>query len=524
MSKRLRFVCLFVCAALVALVAAYGAHLAIVQSWQRAYLHELAAQTVNRTDVAIDHAVIALGGLVEQGLTGCGPEAVQAGRRIAFGAGAIRNIQIGHGGVECRAFDDAGGVSVDEALARPWRSARNGRIELAGFTNTKADHLAVRWVLGPAHSLIAIMNTELLIFDVLPMSLRTGASISLSIGDDDRVISQTHGTLDQETGRVFSATSLRYPTRVDIRVTDAALGAWAGGIGWFGAVVAGFLSLVFGYAVARALWTRRSFADDFKAAVACGHVMPYYQPIVSLADRRPVGVEMLARWRRPDGSFIAPAQFIPMVEMNDCADLLVAHLIRHADAELNRFFTEDRTLKLAVNIAPAQFERPGFATWLAKLIGETGFAPSQITVEVTERQPLVSIEGSRRVSIALQEAGFEIALDDAGTGHNGLAVMKSLCAGCMKIDKLFVDEIDNDFRTRALVEMMVGAANELGMGIVAEGIERNEQAAVLNTMGVGHGQGYLFARPMPADDLAAYMAHMWRKAGKGPHSRRTAAA
>ena len=524
MSERVRFLCLFVGAALVALVVAYGAHRAIVQSWQQAHLGELAAQTVNRTDVAIDHAVIALSGLIEDGLTTCGPEAARAGRGIAFDAGAIRDIQISRGEVECRAFDDAGGVSVGEALAGDWRPARNGRIELAGLAGEDADHLAVRWVLDPAHSLIAIMNAEFLIFDVLPMSLRGGASISLSVGEGGRIVSQARGMLDPEAGRVFSAASSRYPTRVDIRVAEAALGAWTGDIGWLGAALAGVLSLVFGYAVARALSTRRSFADDFKAAIACGEVTPYYQPIVSLAEKRPVGVEMLARWRRPDGSFIAPAQFIPMVEMNDCADLLVAHLICRADAELGRHFARDRTLKLAVNIAPAQFERPGFAAWLVRLIGETRFAPSQITVEVTERQPLASIEGSRQVSIALQKAGFEIALDDAGTGHNGLAVMKSLCAGCVKIDKLFIDEIDNDRRTRALVEMMVGAANGLGMGIVAEGIERNEQAAVLATMGVGHGQGYLFARPMPADELAAYMAGMRRKAKRRPERRRTVAA
>lgn len=506
MSWRVRFLGVFAAAMSVMLLLAYAGQRVIVDNWQRAYLEGLASQTVDRTDVAIDRAVIAMGAMIEAGHTRCDAETLSAGRSTVFENGGIRDIQVRNAASLCRAFEDAGVVPGRDAAMELWHTARNGRIALARVADDATDKLAVRWVLGTDSSVTAILHTDLLIFDVLPAAIRDGSDIDLHLGAEAGIVSQLSPADGHAASRTFSAASARYPTSVDIRVDNATLAAWSGGFDRTLAALAVLASLLVGYVVARAFVSRGSFVDDFRAAIANGEILPHYQPIVALDGEKPVGFEMLARWRRRDGSFVSPSQFIPLVEMNGCADQLVAHLIRRADSDLRAHFTQDRSLRLAVNVTPVQLETDGFANWLTALISQTAFERSQIVVEVTERQPLASDDGGRAVSQALQQAGFEIALDDAGTGHNGLSLMKSLCANRIKLDKMFVDEIDNDFRTRALVDMMVGAANELAMGIVAEGIERREQAVVLKTMGVGHGQGYLFARPMPASDLAAYMA------------------
>jgi len=506
MSWRVRFFVVFAAAMSVSLILAYAGQRTIIDQWQRAYLEGLASQTVDRTDVAIDRAVIAMGAMIEAGHTRCDAETVAASRATVFMNGGIRDIQVRNAAALCRAFDDSGVVPGRDAAADMWHTARNGRIALARVADDATDKLAVRWVLGADRSVTAVLHTDLLVFDVLPAAIRDGSGIDLHLGAEAGIVSESSPTDGQPSIRTFTASSTRYPTSVEIQVGNATLAAWSGGIDRTLAALAVITSLLVGYVVARAFVSRGSFVDDFRAAIANGEILPYYQPIVALDGEKPVGFEMLARWRRRDGSFVPPSQFIPLVEMNGCADQLVAHLIRRADADLRDQFSKDQDLRLAINVTPVQLETDGFARWLTALISQTAFERSQIVVEVTERQPLASDDGGRAVSQALQEAGFEIALDDAGTGHNGLSLMKSLCANRIKLDKMFVDEIDNDFRTRALVEMMVGAAKELGMGIVAEGIERREQAVVLKTMGIGHGQGYLFARPMPACDMAAYLA------------------
>lgn len=506
MSWRVRYLVVFSAAALAALTLAYAGQRLIVDNWQRAYLDGLAAQTVDRTDVAIDRAVIAMGAMIEAGHTRCGAATTAASRSTVFDTGGIRDIEVRDGAALCRAFDDSGAVPGRDDAVDNWYPARNGRIALARLVEGAADKLAVRWVVDADRSITAILHTDLLIFDVLPAAIREGASIDLRLHSDAGIVSPSSLADAPEASRSFTAASMRYPTSVRIHVDKTALAAWSGGFDRTLAALAVLGSLLVGYVVARAFVSRGSFADDFRAAIAGGEIIPHYQPIVTLDDEVPTGFEMLARWQRRDGGFVSPARFIPLVEMNGCADILVAHLIRRADADLGRHFAADCSLRLAVNVTPGQLEDPRFVDWFVTLVGQTGFARSQIVIEVTERQPLMSDDGGRAVSQALQEAGFEIALDDAGTGHNGLSLMKSLCANRIKLDKMFVDEIDNDFRTRALVDMMVGAAKELGMGIVAEGIERPEQAAALKTMGIGHGQGYLFARPMPASDLATYLA------------------
>jgi sensor c-di-GMP phosphodiesterase-like protein len=524
MSWRVRFFVVFAAAALVTLTLAYATERLIVENWQRAYLTGLAEHTVDRTDIAIDQAVIAMGAMIEAGHTHCGFETALASRRTVFETGGIRDIEVRDGVSICRAFNDSGVVPDRDVVGDEWLTARNHRIALARVMHGTADQLAVRWDLGADQAITAVLNTQFLIFDILPAPIRDGAAIDLDLGASTGIVSKGAERIEPGAYRTFSATSARYPTGVRIRVNDATLAAWSGRTDWLVALAAMLAALATGYVVARAFVSRSNFADDFRAAIAGGEIIAHYQPIVALDDERPVGFEMLARWQRRDGSFISPARFIPLVEMNDCADMLVAHLIRQADVDLGACFAANRNLRLAVNITPCQLENPRFVDWLIALVSETGFARAQIVIEVTERQPLTSGDGGHAVSMALQGAGFEIALDDAGTGHNGLSLMKSLCANRVKIDKLFVDEIENDFRTRALVEMLVGVAKELEMGIVAEGIERREQAVILETMGVGLGQGYLFARPMPAGDVLAYIGRAGKAEQDGPKSRQAQAA
>lgn len=140
--------------------------------------------------------------------------------------------------------------------------------------------------------------------------------------------------------------------------------------------------------------------------------------------------------------------------------------------------------------------------------------PRQINLELTERQELPDLTRAASIVAELTSAGFAVAIDDAGTGHSGLTYVQSLGAKILKPDKFFIDAIETSHSARVLAEMLVGAGHRLGMSLVAEGIERQSQLAWLEEIGIEHGQGYLFGRPVPVPSL---VSELMRRGEEGSH-------
>jgi len=136
----------------------------------------------------------------------------------------------------------------------------------------------------------------------------------------------------------------------------------------------------------------------------------------------------------------------------------------------------------------------------------------QIVVEVTERHPLEDMELARKIMAELQALGVRVALDDVGTGHGGMAYLQKLGVDIIKIDKMFIDTISSDDNSTTIVDSMVELADNLGMGIIAEGVEQEEQIERLLELGVTAAQGYFFAAPMPADEFIAFSERMEQEA------------
>jgi EAL domain-containing protein (putative c-di-GMP-specific phosphodiesterase class I) len=158
---------------------------------------------------------------------------------------------------------------------------------------------------------------------------------------------------------------------------------------------------------------------------------------------------------------------------------------------------EDRHFKIAFNISPAHLLANNFAEDLRQIARGAGVSPRQIIIEITERQEITDMPMAIAVLAELRDRGFRIAFDDVGTGHNGLSYMQKMGADIIKIDKFFVDSIAISRAAKVLVEMLVNVGRELNMTTVAEGIESEEQAALLRACGVDQGQGYLVSRPLP---------------------------
>jgi len=163
-------------------------------------------------------------------------------------------------------------------------------------------------------------------------------------------------------------------------------------------------------------------------------------------------------------------------------------------------------VKFGFNTSPAQLIEEDFAPWFGRLLDKAGLDPHRVVVEITEREEIADIEKARIAVNSLSTMGIMVAIDDAGTGHNGLASVRRLGASMLKIDKLFVDGVEQDQRAGALVQMFVAMAHEFGMKTVAEGVEDENQLAALRELGVDVVQGFYLCRPLDAEGAAHELA------------------
>ena len=247
---------------------------------------------------------------------------------------------------------------------------------------------------------------------------------------------------------------------------------------------------------------------DVHRAIKSGEFFPYFQPLVRLRTVQLVGFEVLARWKRPGIGMVAPDQFIPLAERDGWIDELMETIIHQA-------FTAGSALPeplyIAVNISPVQLRDSNLPTEIERLSNQTGFPLSRVFIEITETALADNLEHARSIAIKLKELGCRIGLDDFGTGYSSLRHLQALPFDELKVDRSFVSSMGQRRESRKIVSAVLGLGQSLGLTTVGEGIESKEQAEMLLWMGCDVGQGWLFGKPVPAEELgAAVSAHRER--------------
>jgi EAL domain-containing protein (putative c-di-GMP-specific phosphodiesterase class I) len=249
---------------------------------------------------------------------------------------------------------------------------------------------------------------------------------------------------------------------------------------------------------------RRALADPER------ELRVVYQPIVALDDERVVGFEALVRWQHPTRGAVSPARLIPVAEATGLIVPLGAWVLRTACRQAARWAESDvlgpAAPYVSVNLSGRQLEGAGLADEVARAVAAAGLDPSRLLLEITESVLMQRADAALHTLNALKALGVRLAIDDFGTGYSSLAYLQRFPVDTLKIDKAFVDGVANGGSAAALASGIVGLATTLGLRCVAEGIERPEQAARLRAAGCGYGQGYLFARPLPADEATALIA------------------
>ena len=241
-------------------------------------------------------------------------------------------------------------------------------------------------------------------------------------------------------------------------------------------------------------------------AMAKGHFMLYFQPQIDLKTGDVVGAETLLRWRMEDGTFVSPAEFIPLAEQMGVINDITRWIIREA-CRLNKMWNDKGLgrFRVAVNISGSEFSDDNFIDVVRLSLEHTGLEPALLELEVTETALVSDMEKATETLHALKALGIELAIDDFGTGHSSLSYLKQFPVDRLKIDKAFIDNIHTDNEDLAITRTIIGLAQALGLSIIAEGIEFEEQAELLRNEACHEGQGYYFSRPMPVSEFEAFL-------------------
>ena len=241
-----------------------------------------------------------------------------------------------------------------------------------------------------------------------------------------------------------------------------------------------------------------------REAVDHGQIEVHFQPEVDLRTGSVRGVEALARWQHPQLGLLPAARFVPLAEENGTIVPIGWHVLGSACrtvAEWRSAGHVDEDFVLRVNLSPRQLDEPFLAGRLAAVLEHSGLPASHLCLEITETTLMRNAEVGMAALERLREIGVRLAIDDFGTGYSSLHLLKQLPIDVVKIDRSFVDGLPDDPEDRAIVSTIIGLVELLGLSATAEGVESPEQGAALLELGCNYAQGYLYARPCPADEL-----------------------
>lgn len=252
---------------------------------------------------------------------------------------------------------------------------------------------------------------------------------------------------------------------------------------------------------------RLSLEHDLRGAAQRGEIFMVYQPQIELATRRIIGAEVLMRWRHPVHGLISPARFIPIAEDSGLI-LVIGEWILIEACRQARLWRDRDILDgcISVNVSAVQFRQSDFVRVVERALNESGISPNRLELELTESVVMQGVESTVQKLREVEALGVKVAIDDFGTGHSSLSYLRQFTVDRLKIDQSFVRDLPGNADAEAIAAAIVAMGLSLGLRIIAEGVETEAQAEFLQSVLCKEGQGYLYARPMVADEFEAWVA------------------
>jgi Amt family ammonium transporter len=245
--------------------------------------------------------------------------------------------------------------------------------------------------------------------------------------------------------------------------------------------------------------------NDLRRALSEDELRVHYQPIVSLASGRVVGMEALARWQHPERGLLGPAEFIAVAEENgsivEIGKLVLDTACRQA-AAWHAARPDDAPVAISVNLSLRQVAHSDLPLMVQRALHVSGLDPQLLNLEITESVLMDDPEAVMQTLARLRDLGVGLVLDDFGTGYSSLAYVKRFPIGVLKVDRSFISDLGREGHDATIVAAVINMARGLRIEVVAEGVETGEQAALLRALGCELAQGYLYSRPVPASRAA----------------------
>jgi diguanylate cyclase (GGDEF)-like protein/PAS domain S-box-containing protein len=254
--------------------------------------------------------------------------------------------------------------------------------------------------------------------------------------------------------------------------------------------------------------SRLRTSNELHRALERDELELHYQPIVDLYTETLVGMEALVRWRHPTRGLLSPREFIPLAEDCGLISRVGAWVLKEACQQIAAWTTrcastgrDDTHLNIAVNISALQLGEPGFPRLVAEVLDSSGILAGRLSLEITESALMRDPDDAILVLQTLRDLGLHLEIDDFGTGYSSLSYLQRIPVETLKIDRSFVEEMDHNSESVAIVRTIMGLGKSLGLSVIAEGVERTAEAARLKALGCHLAQGYLYGGPLPASAL-----------------------
>ena len=259
-------------------------------------------------------------------------------------------------------------------------------------------------------------------------------------------------------------------------------------------------------ALTRTAHERLDLESRLRRALERNEFLLHYQPLMSVEEERMIGVEALVRWQPPDEALVPPLRFIPLAEETGLIVPLGEWVLRTACAQAKSWLDAGSPpLLLAVNLSARQFQQPDLIARIQAILTDTGWPVACLELEITESTLMEQGQQAVTTLMALKELGVRLAIDDFGTGYSSLAYLKRFPIDKLKIDQSFVRDIPHDPNDMEIASAIIALAHNLRLEVLAEGVETPDQLAFLRERGCDASQGYLFSRPLPAEELARWL-------------------
>ncbi|MCE5180845.1 MAG: EAL domain-containing protein [Betaproteobacteria bacterium] len=260
---------------------------------------------------------------------------------------------------------------------------------------------------------------------------------------------------------------------------------------------------------------RLELEHDMRTALARGEFVLHYQPKINTATGRVSGVEALVRWQHPEKGLIPPATFIPLAEESGLILPLGEWVLHTACHQLGQWLKQGMTdIQVSVNLSARQFRQNDLAKMIDSVISRENITPDLLELEITESVAMDNPRGTVETMRIFRSIGVKLAIDDFGTGYSSLSYLKQFPMNCLKLDRSFVKDIETDPSDAAICAATISLAHNLGLEVVAEGVETKKQYEYLKLLGCDMIQGYYFCKPLPVAEVEAYI--LSRNAGAIP--------